>query len=372
MILSSTAFDYSLLCTERSTRPGTHLYGILFMDEGNSVVLIWVQFLVCASIVVVAGIKLVKYGDIIAEKTGLGGAWIGVVLLSVATSLPELFTGISAVALVGAPDLTIGNFFGANTWNLFNLALLDIASRNVPLLTRASMGHLLTAGLGMVLITLAAASIFISAAGIELGIGWIGLYSPIILLLYLFMVRMIFKHERQQSARLQVDVEETLNYGHVSLAKTYIYCAIAVVAVIGAGTWLAVLGDRIADITGLGECFVGSLFIAFTTTIPEFSVSFSALKLGAVDMAVANMVGSNLFNMAIIGMIDPIYIRGPILSYVSQVHILTALVVLLMTGIFIAGLVFSPQRKTRLGASWYAIALIGVFIIGAYLNFMMS
>ena len=332
-------------------------------------ILVWVELLICASIVVIAGTKLARYGDIIAEKTGLGGAWIGVVLLAVTTSLPELFTGISAVALVGAPDLTIGNLFGANAWNLFNLALLDIASRNVPLLTRVSMGHLLTAALSMVLVSLAAAGIFISAAGIELGIGGIGIYSPVILLLYLLMVRMIFKYERRQSAQSSDETE--MNYSHLSLARTYIYCAIAAVSVIGAGTWLAFVGDRIADITGLGESFIGSLLIGFTTTLPEFAVSFSALRLGAVDMAVANMVGSNLFNMTIIGMIDPIYIRGPILSYVSQVHILTALVVLLMSGIFIAGLIFPPRRKTPLKASWYAIAMMGVFIIGAYLNFIM-
>ncbi|MCL0050891.1 hypothetical protein M1N22_03530 [Dehalococcoidia bacterium] len=158
-------------------------------------IFVWVQFLICASIVVIAGIKLTRYGDIIAEKTGLGGTWIGVLLLSVATSLPELFTGISAVALVGAPDLTIGNCFGANTWNLFNLALLDIASRHGPLLARVTAGHILTAGLGMVLVSLAAAGIFISAAGIELSIGGIGFYTPVILLLYLLMVRMIFSYE---------------------------------------------------------------------------------------------------------------------------------------------------------------------------------
>jgi len=330
---------------------------------------IWVQFLICASIVVIGGTRLARYGDIIAEKTGLGGVWIGVLLLSVATSLPELFTGISAVALVGAPDLTIGNLFGANTWNLFNLALLDIASRGAPLLTRVSMGHVLTAGLSMVLVSLAAAGIFISGAGIELGIGRIGLYTPVILLLYPLMVRMIFKYERRQSAGSPDKVEATLNYSHVSLTRTYIYCAIAAAFVAGGGTWLAFLGDRIADITGLGESFIGSLLIGFTTTLPEFSVSFSALRLGAVDMAVANMVGSNLFNMSIIGIIDPFYSRGPILSDVSQIHILTALVALLMSGIFIAGLIHAPQRKTSLRASWYAIALISVFIIGAYLNF---
>ncbi|MBT9149179.1 MAG: hypothetical protein DDT28_00600 [Dehalococcoidia bacterium] len=331
--------------------------------------LVWVEFLVCASIVVIAGTMLARYGDIIAEKTGLGGLWIGVVLLAVVTSLPELFTGISAVALVGAPDLTIGNLFGANAWNLFNLALLDTISRGAPLLTRVSMGHLLTAGLSMILVTFAAASIFISAAGIELGIGWIGVYTPVILLLYLLMVRMIFKYERRQSAQSPDDVETTLNYSHLSLTRTYIYCAIAAVFVIVAGTWLAFVGKEIADITGWGEGFVGSLLIGFATTLPEFAVSFSALRLGAVDMAVGNLLGSNLLNMSIIGIVDLFYIRGPILAYVSQVHIFTALVVILMSGILIAGLIHPPRHKTLLKASWYAIALMGVFIIGHYLNF---
>ncbi|MBT9162527.1 MAG: hypothetical protein DDT27_01085 [Dehalococcoidia bacterium] len=330
--------------------------------------LVWVEFLVCASIVVIAGTMLARYGDIIAEKTGLGGLWIGVVLLAVVTSLPELFTGISAVALVGAPDLTIGNLFGANAWNLFNLALLDTISRGAPLLIRVSRGHLLTAGLSMVLVTFAAASIFISAAGIELGIGWIGIYTPVILLLYLLMVRTIFHYERQQ-AQSSDDVGAILNYGHVSLTRTYIYCAIAAVFVIGAGTWLAFVGKEIADITGWGEGFVGSLLIGFATTLPEFAVSFSALRLGAVDMSVANMLGSNLFNMSIIGIVDLFYIRGPILAHVSQVHIFTALVVILMSGILIAGLIHPPRHKTPLKASWYAIALMGVFIIGHYLNF---
>ena len=89
--------------------------------------LVWLKFIVCVLLILFAGRNVAKYGDIIADKTGLGGLWIGVVLVAMATSLPELFTGISAVTLLKAPDLAVGDVFGANTFNLLNLALLDVA-----------------------------------------------------------------------------------------------------------------------------------------------------------------------------------------------------------------------------------------------------
>ncbi|MDI6815466.1 MAG: hypothetical protein QMC90_05260, partial [Dehalococcoidales bacterium] len=158
--------------------------------------LVWLKFAVCVAIIFVAGIRVAKYGDIIAEKTGLGELWVGVVMVAMATSLPELFTGISAVTWADAPDVTIGDLFGANTFNLLNLALLDILCQRGPLLTAATgRGHMLTAGLSLVLVSFAGASIFLSGQLSGLDIGWIGIYTPIIFLLYLGMVRMIFSFE---------------------------------------------------------------------------------------------------------------------------------------------------------------------------------
>ncbi len=333
--------------------------------------MVWLKFVICLLIIVFSGQRVAKYGDVIAEKTGLGGLWIGVVLVAVATSLPELFTGISSVAFVTppAPDLTIGDLFGANTFNLLNLALLDIAHRGGPLLTAASTGHMLTAGLSVVLIAFAAASLFVSSMFPELGIGWIGIYTPIIFLLYLFMVRTIFRFEQRQQAESPQIREVARGYEYITLRRAYLYYAIAALFIIGAGTWLAFIGQEIAEVTGWEQSFVGSLFLGFTTTLPEIVVSFSALRLGAVDMCVGNMIGSNLFNMTIIGIDDLLYTPGPVLAAVSPSHILTALVVLLMSGIFIAGLISRPQRKTPLRISWYAIALIAVFLLGAYINF---
>ena len=332
--------------------------------------LVWAKFIVCILLILFAGIRVAKYGDIIADKTGLGGLWIGVLLVAVATSLPELFTGISAVALLKAPDLTVGDLFGANSFNLLNLALLDIAYRHGPLLTASSPRHSFVAGLSLIMVAFPAACLLISPLLSRLAIGWIGIYTPIIFILYLAMVWMIFNYEKQEHAQPAIDIDLTPGDEGISLRRAFLYYALSAIVIIGAGTWLAFVGHEMAEITGWGQSFVGSLFIAFTTTLPEITVSFSALRLGAVDLCVANMIGSNLFNMMIIGIDDLFYTEGPILAASSQNHVFTALIVILMTGIFIAGLVSRPQRKTPLKVSWYALALIGLFLLGAYINFV--
>ena len=313
---------------------------------------------------------MAKYGDIIARKTNLGGMWVGVVLLALVTSLPELFTGISAVTLVDAPDLTIGNLFGANTFNLLNIALLDIIYHNGSLLRAVGPGHRLTGWLSIALVSVAAASIFISSRFTAVGIGWIGWYAPVIILLYLVFMWKIFRSEQRQPSHQSTNQRDKPEYGEITLGRVCLYFTISAAFVIGAGIWLAIIGDEIATVTGWGESFVGSLLIGFSTTLPELTVSFAAIRMGAADMAVANMIGSNLFNMTVIPIDDLFYSRGHILASVSENHILTALVVILMTGIFMAGLHFKPKRFLRL--SWCNMALIALFLLWAYFSYTLA
>jgi len=326
--------------------------------------LVWVKLILCILIISFSGRGIAKYGDIIAHKTGFGRIWIGVVLLALVTSLPELFTGISAITLVDAPDLTIANLFGANAFNLLNLALLDIAYQNGSLLRAVSSSNRLTAWLSLVLVLVAATPIFISQLS-ALGIGWIGWYTPTIIVLYLIFMRIIFCSEQRQSSHQVVE----LDYGEISLRKTYLYFAILAVFIIGTGIWLAIIGEEIATTYRWGEGFVGSLFLAFTTSLPEITVSFAAMRMGAVDLAVANMIGSNLFNMTIIPINDLLYSQGSVLASVSESHLTSSLRVIVMTVIFIAGLYFRPKRLFRL--SWFNFSLIVLFLVGAYFGFIL-
>jgi cation:H+ antiporter len=328
--------------------------------------LVWLKFAFCVGVIFFSGRAAAKYGDIIAIRTGLGRVWIGVVLLALVTSLPELFTGISSVTLVSAPNLTIGNLFGANAFNLLNLALLDIAYRYGSLFGMVSPVHRLTGWFSMVLIAIAAVSILASRF-FDMGLGWIGWYTPVIIILYLFFMWLIFRSQQRQPARPLI---EQPDYDRATMGRVYLYFVISAVLIIGAGTWLAVIGKEIANITGLGESFIGSLLIGFSTTLPEITVSFAALRLGAVDMAVANMIGSNLFNMAVIPIDDLLYTPGPVLASVSTSHLLTAGVVILMTGVFIAGLHFRPRQYFRL--SWCNLTLIALFLIQAYFSYTLA
>ena len=92
--------------------------------------MVWLQFILCVVIITIAGIKLSQYGDAIADKTGLGGTWIGVILLATVTSLPELVTGISAVTYANAPDIAVGDVLGSCVFNLLIIVILNMSQYN--------------------------------------------------------------------------------------------------------------------------------------------------------------------------------------------------------------------------------------------------
>ena len=99
--------------------------------------LIWIEFSLCVLLILFFGSRLSRYGDIVAEKTGLSGLWVGLLLLAAITSLPELITGIGAVSFVGGVEganLALGAVFGSNLFNLLIIGLMDVMYRSGPLL----------------------------------------------------------------------------------------------------------------------------------------------------------------------------------------------------------------------------------------------
>jgi len=328
--------------------------------------LVWIKLAVCILVIFFSGQKVAKFGDIIGERTGLGQVWIGLIAVALITSLPELFTGISAVTIVKAPDLTVGDLIGANAFNMLNLALLDIFHRNGSVLSLASPIQRLTGWFSMLLIGVVAISLLLHINSIETSVGWIGWYTPVIVIVYVIAVRQLFIAERKHPSIQEPEVF----HDEESMKMIYIKFLISAVFIIGAGIWLATIGDEIARLTGWGQSFVGSLFLAFTTTLPEITVSFSALRMGSIDLAVANMIGSNLFNLTIISIVDIIYLRGPVLANVSSGHLITAVTVFIMTLLFIAGIGFRQTRFLRF--SWWNLAMIFVFLAGTYFSFIMA
>lgn len=332
----------------------------------DSQILIWLQYIACLTIILFAGTRLARYSDAIAEKTGLGGLWIGLVLLAAITSVPELVTSISSVALVGLPDLAMGTLLGSCLFNLTLIALLDFLYRKGPILSNVRLNHMASAAAAIVLIAIAGATILGGETFSGVKLAWIGVPSIIILILYLVAIRQIFHFELRHPAPPEAPLAK---YDNLSLKKVYFRFSLAALAVIGAGIWAAFIGDEIAAATGWGTTFVGSLFLAVSTSMPELVVSIAALRLGATDMAVADILGSNMFNIAIIFAADLFYRGGSVLSSVSDAHLITAALAIVATLLVIIGLRFRRRHKLFRFSSWYSPALIGLYVVGAYFLF---
>ncbi len=329
--------------------------------------MVWLKFLFCLIVILFAGTKLARYGDAIAQKTGLSGLWIGLVLLAAVTSVPEIATGVSSAALVGSADLALGTLFGSNLFNLAILAFIDTCHPFTPILSIVSTRHILLATGAMLLTGVAAVSILAGDALSGIALGWLGVPSIVILLLYLFFIRRMFLLEKNSPPATASETSE--QYQGVSLRMVWFKFSLAAVAVIGAGIWISFIGDEIVQATGWGASFVGSLFLAISTSAPELVVTFAALRLGALDMAVADILGSNMFNMAIIFLTDIFYTQKAILSSASDVHTITAAAGILMGLLVIIALRFRQKKKTGRFFSWYSPLLIIFYLLGFYMLF---
>jgi cation:H+ antiporter len=329
---------------------------------------LWLQFAVVTGIIVFAGTNLSKYGDVIAEKTGMGRTWVGVVLMASVTSLPELITGVSSVTLFDLPNIAVGNILGACMFNMLTIALLDVLSGSTPISARAHQGQVLAAGFGILL--LGVASMNIAAGGNMPALGWIGSYSLVFFIIYVIAMRTVFLFERRRIAEFVHEKAEAARYDSIALGKAYRNYAINAALVIGAAVYLPDLGEQIAVTTGLGQTFIGTTLIALATTLPELVVSIAALRIDATDLVYGNLLGSNLFNMAILALDDLLYVKGPLLTTAAPGHIVTANAAAAMTAVAVIGLTYRVSKK-RFVFAWDSLAIVIVYLYAVSIVYML-
>ncbi len=331
---------------------------------------VWLKFSVCLGLIGYAGSKLSRYGDIIADKTGLGGAWIGLILMATVTSLPELVTGVSSVALAGAPNIALGDVLGSCVFNLTLIMLLDYLQRGESVYSRASQGHILSAGFGVILLGIVAFNILLHAHTDLPSLGHIGLYSFVILIVYLIAIRTVFRYERRQRAAYVGERIE--RHPEISLREASVRYSLMAVIVVGAAIWLPFIGQDLAQAMDWHNTFVGTLFIAFATSVPEIVVTISAVRIGALDMAISNLMGSNLFNILILVIDDVFYTKGPLFADVSQLHAVTAISAIMMTGLAIVGLFYRPKERLFKTVGWTSLYLLMIYLLNSVFLYLYS
>lgn len=333
------------------------------IDALQADLIAWTAFSACATLIGVAGTYLSRYGDAIADKTGLGGTWIGLVLLATVTSLPELITGVSSVTLANTPDIAVGDVLGSCVFNLVILAVLDLLERDASVFARASPDHILSAGFGILLIGVVGMSLLLAARDALPALGHVGLYTPLIIVLYLVAMHTLFRHERRQRAGRGATAEAgPERYPGVTLRQAVVRYTAAAVVVVAAGTALPFVAAEIARINGWQQSFVGTLFVASSTSIPELVVTIAALRIGALDMALSNVLGSNLFDIGIVAVDDLLFVDGPILAHVAPVHVVSALSAIAMSAVVVVAILYRPRTRFVRALGWPGLALFAIYM----------
>lgn len=327
-----------------------------------------VQFLLLAAIVIVAGTVLARAADAIAEITGWGRLLIGSLLLAGGTSLPELTVDLSAVRL-GLPNLAVGDLLGSSLMNLLLLAALDLTHHSRGrMLSREAAAHALSGTLSMALTALAGMGILLADRAMHWQALGVHVSTWLVALGYGFGVRMVFLDQRiaAQQAVAPGDAGAQVP-AHDALGRQAAKFGVAALAILLVGPRLAHVAGNIAELSGWGDSFVGTTLVALTTSMPELVASWAAIRLGAYDLAIGNVFGSNAFNMALFVPLDMAF-PGVLFAEAHQAHVLTVLSVVMCTSVAIMGQLYRSESRLRFlePDAWLVVAMIGAAFFLVY------
>jgi cation:H+ antiporter len=318
-------------------------------------------FIASAGVIIVTGSILTHYVDDLAEKTGLGRLLLGSILLAGATSLPELVTDVSAVR-AGYVDLAVGDLMGSSLFNLLILAIADLAFHHPgKMLSRLAFRHVLSGTLSITLTAFAAMSIMMGAQFERWSIGRVGIGSWLILIAYLLGARLLYFDQQvgKKSENDDHSAGASNPADRKAIARSLLVIAACAVVIMFTGPQLAHSAEKIAEITGLGGTFIGTTLVALSTSLPELVSTITALRLGAMDLAIGNIFGSNTFNMTIIVVLDFVS-ASPLLPLVSPTHAVTGICVIIVTSVVLMGQLYQVESRKRFlePDAWLVILMI--------------
>ncbi len=320
--------------------------------------MVWIIFLLCSAVIVFAAMKLAEYGDAISIHTNLGGAFIGLLLMAGATSLPELLTSINSIEQ-SVPDLAAGNTFGSNMFNMLLIGIMGFISWRKRILRQVARKHALSGSIAAILIAL---SIFLIQANLDVKIGWVGLDSLLLIISYILGVYLIQSNSAPPQPIDPKDIDDSIP----SLRKAVIGFSLATLALILTMPYLVSSSTEIAEITGLGAGFVGTVLVSFITSLPEMVTTIAAIRLGVYDMAMGNLFGSNMFNIFTLGFADLFMTSGRFLDVISIDFTLVAMIGLIMTLLALIGNIAKLNRRFLL-VEIDAVLLVITYLLGMFI-----
>lgn len=308
-------------------------------------------FALAAAIVWVAGVRITRYANVISVRTGIGQAVVGMLLLGGVTSLPEVAVAVSAAAQ-GDGALAVNMGLGGIAMQVAILAVADLMIGKKALTAVVPNPIVFLQGAFKVfLLSVAAAAIIVG----DVAVLGVGLWMWLLFFLFLFAIWTLAKTKGRRPWRVVDDEDleeqekrkardEAKSDESRDLRSTIIGAAIAATAIIAAGYVLSRTGDAIAEQTGLGESFVGAVLVAIATSLPEVSTVVTAARAGLYTMAVSDVFGTNLINVALLPLVDAVAADEPVLNSAGRFSAFAAIIGIITTMIFVAGV---AERRDR-------------------------
>jgi len=322
-------------------------------------------FLAAVLIITLAGIKLSRSADIIADRTGLGEAVVGAVLLGAVTSLSGLTVTLLAAAQ-SLPQLAISNAFGGIAIQTVFLSIADISYRKSNLEHAAASVENMTQGtLLIIMLTL----VLLASVGPDIRIFHIHIVTPLLFIVYVFGIRVVHHqhhqpmwHPRITSATIK-DYPDKTSWQQKSLLRVGATFLLSAVAIIGAGFLLTESSQALIQQTGLSQSFIGALLVAAGTSIPELVTSVAAVKRGALTLAVGGIIGGNIFDTLFAGAADIAYTEGSVYHAVTLDESFLITLTILLTAILIVGLLHREKQGVA-NIGFESAAILVLYIVG--------
>jgi cation:H+ antiporter len=329
-------------------------------------------FIAASAVVWVAGIRLSVYTEAVADRTGLGQAFLGALLLGGVTSLPEAATTISA-SIIGNASLAVNNLFGGIAMQVAVLALADWVVRGRALSGRIGDDMvLLQAALMIAVLSVATAGVLLPDV-LVFGVGaWaLAVFAAAVLAFFLIHGHASpgsWKPRPESTRDIPVKPSAENSAAKLSAAALTLRLGAAAVAILVAGYVLATSGDVLAERTGLGSAFVGAVFVALATSLPEISTTLGAMRIGAYTMACANIFGANILDAAIILLADATYAGPPVLNEVGLATAAAGLLGIMLTAVWLVGFV-KRQGRVVIGLGIDSGVVLALYLAGVALLF---
>ncbi|PPF43777.1 MULTISPECIES: sodium:calcium antiporter [unclassified Rathayibacter] len=346
--------------------------------DGLPFVVLVVIFLAAAAVVWIAGIQLSKATDVLDARLHLGSALGGLIVLAVATNLPEIAITVSA-ALSGNLDVAVGNILGGIALQTVVLVVLDLFGKRgrgaKPLTYRAASLTLVLEGL----VVVAVLAVVIAGSQLPSGLEVLRLTPDVVLIAGLWVVGLLLVqrsgkhlpwHEDGRAPDATASPSKKKTHP-MSTRKATIVFTISAAATLLAGVVLERAGDAASSQLGLSGVLFGATVLALATSLPEISTGLQAIKQGDDDLAISDIFGGNAF-LPVLFLVATVLSGTAVLPQANSSDIYLTALAALLTLVYIVGLIFRPTRRiagmgidSLIVLALYTVGIAGLFAITA-------